>query len=75
MNDRIGQTGAGLKPEDITPGSEMANLIGMYISVRHFSCVNLTRHHRAGDGEVQVVAKAAWVLAHATELQPVHRLF
>jgi hypothetical protein len=29
MNERIGKTGAGLKPEDITPDSEIANLIGM----------------------------------------------
>jgi hypothetical protein len=28
-NERIGKTGAGLKPEDVTPGSEIANLIGM----------------------------------------------
>ena len=27
-NERIGKTGAGLKPEDVTPGSEIANLIG-----------------------------------------------
>ncbi|KAI0285550.1 hypothetical protein BC826DRAFT_873268, partial [Russula brevipes] len=27
VNERIGKTGAGLKPEDITPGSEIANLI------------------------------------------------
>jgi hypothetical protein len=29
VNKRIGKTGAGLKPEDITPDSEIANLIGM----------------------------------------------
>ena len=28
-NERIGKTGAGLKPEDVTPGSEIANLIGL----------------------------------------------
>src|SRR5712671_7692689 len=38
VNERIGKTGAGLKPEDITPGSEIANLIGMSISVRCYSC-------------------------------------
>ena len=27
-NERIGKTGAGLKPEDVTPGSEIANIIG-----------------------------------------------
>jgi hypothetical protein len=29
MNEHIGKTGAGLKPEDVTPGSEIVNLIGM----------------------------------------------
>ena len=27
-NECIRKTGAGLKPEDVTPGSEIANLIG-----------------------------------------------
>ena len=27
-NEHIGKTGAGLKPEDVTPRSELANLIG-----------------------------------------------
>jgi hypothetical protein len=29
-NERIGKTGAGLKPEDVTPDSEIANIIGMF---------------------------------------------
>jgi hypothetical protein len=29
-NERIGKTGAGLNPEDITPGSNIANIIGLY---------------------------------------------
>ncbi len=34
MNEHIGRTGAGLKSEDVTPGSEIANIIGMlYFSV------------------------------------------
>ena len=40
VNERIGRTGGGLKAEDITPGSEIANIIGMlYYNV---SCVGLT---------------------------------
>jgi hypothetical protein len=35
--------------------------------------VNLTAC-REGNGELQVVAEATWLLAHATKLQPVHRL-
>ena len=31
-NERIGKTGAGLKPEDVTPGSEIANIIGTLAS-------------------------------------------
>jgi hypothetical protein len=43
----------------------------------------LLRHHafyaymtnlRAEDQELQVVAKAAWVLAHIAQLQPIYRL-
>jgi hypothetical protein len=32
-NERIGRTGAGLKPEDITPGSDIANVIGMLFAL------------------------------------------
>jgi hypothetical protein len=28
VNERIGRTGAGLNAEDVTPGSEIANIIG-----------------------------------------------
>jgi hypothetical protein len=30
VNERIGKTGAGLKAEDVTPGSDIANLIGKF---------------------------------------------
>jgi hypothetical protein len=32
-NERIGGTGAGLKVDDIIPGSEIANIIGMSCSM------------------------------------------
>jgi hypothetical protein len=62
-----------LKAEDVTPGSEIANLIGMLyfcIVYMYMSYVNL----REGNGEFQVVAEAAWLLAHIAKLQPIHRL-
>jgi hypothetical protein len=39
-NERIGRTGAGLKAEDIVPGSEIANIIGTSNSciLRCFLC-------------------------------------
>jgi len=38
VNERIGKTGAGLKAEDVTPGSDIANLIGKFglSMLRHF---------------------------------------
>jgi hypothetical protein len=47
-NERIGKTGAGLNPEDIVPGSEIANLIGSYLFLSRFSGANETRF-REGD--------------------------
>jgi len=43
-NERIGKTGAGLKPKDIMPGSEIANIIGILTSytIWCFSYANLT---------------------------------
>ena len=40
VNERIGKTGTGLKPEDVTPGSEIANIIGMLTLniLRRFLC-------------------------------------
>jgi hypothetical protein len=68
-NERIGQTGAGMRPEDVTPGSAIANIIGKssFLWQCHSLCANMIGF-RPGDRELQVVAKAARVLAHLAQL-------
>ena len=44
FNTKLGKTGAGLKYEDVTPGSDIHNLIGKFfdhVSLRHSACYKL----------------------------------
>jgi hypothetical protein len=63
-----------LKAEDVTPGSEIANIIGKLDFYSVYTMKLILTNHREGNRELQVVAEATWLLAHITELQPVHCL-
>lgn len=60
-----------MKADDVTPGSEMANIIGKIYFCIYYKVINLA-DCREGNGELQVVAEATRVLAHAAKLQPIH---
>ena len=38
FNEKLGQTGAGLKCEDIEEGSALSNLIGLFLFLCHGLC-------------------------------------
>lgn len=38
FNEKLGQTGAGLKFEDVEEGSALSNLIGLFLSLCHGLC-------------------------------------
>ena len=67
-NECIGRTGAGLKPDNVMPGSKIANIIGkIYFCMYVRQATNLT-NCREGNNKFQVVVKATWVLVHTAEL-------
>lgn len=71
FNAAIGQTGAGLKYEDVEEDSELANLIGKLVllslkACTHFDCC------RKKAARISVLEGPAWLLEDFTKLQPAH---
>ena len=56
-NERIGRTGAGLKADDVVPGSEIANIIGTLTSWEVSTKGKHTFNHSQGRQQVLGVLK------------------
>jgi hypothetical protein len=63
FNEKLGQTGAGLRFEDIKEGSDLQNLVGACITPCVAATPQLTLL-RSTSGGFPILEAPPWVLAH-----------
>ena len=71
FNEKLGQTGAGLRFEDVKEGSNLSNLIGPFPS--HLLLLTLT-FFRAIGTRVPILEASPWFLEDTPQLQPVYSI-
>jgi hypothetical protein len=70
------ETGAGLRPEDVTPGSEIANSIGFFLFPFAFTCfLNSGFVYRKDMCGLALVDDLTLILERTPKLQPYRRPF
>ena len=69
FNKALGQTGAGVRPEDVEEGSDMHNLIGRQIVS---DCYRVLTFHSSPFCRLPLLEASAWFLAYYSDLQSVH---
>lgn len=66
FNNELGQTGAGLRKEDVTSGSNISNKIGTVVYRVAYQKTNseFTRGTREG---IPILVPPPWILAHTSK--------
>jgi len=68
VNKTLGQTGAGVRPEDVEEGSDMHNLIGRQIV---FDCNHVLTPHSSPFCRLPLLEASPWLLAYHSNLQSI----
>ena len=71
FNEKLGQTGAGLKFEDVEEGSALLNLIGWFPFSLPLPTANRCFSRTTGAG-VPILEASPWFLVNTPQFQPIY---